>query len=504
MAGYTRQSAGSIVTGATILASHFNAEYNQLQSAFSASTGHNHDGTTGGGAAIPTAGLDGLTSSSAGMVVAGSNALLVRTLTGTSNEITVTNGTGVSGNPTLSLPSALTFTGKTVTGGTFTTPTINVNDNVLSIRDNSDTTKVLQFECSGITTGTTRTLTIPDVSSTILVASNIGSSVQAYDADLAALAALASTGLVARTAANTYAERTITGTTNRLDVTNGNGVSGNPTLDISTSYVGQSSITTLGTISTGTWNATTLDVTYGGTGQTTANAAFNALAPSQTGNSGKYLTTDGSNTSWGTIAAGFADPGGNGIVVRTALNTSTNRTITAGTNISVSNGDGVSGNPTISFNGTLPVANGGTGATSLTANNVLLGNGTSAVQVVAPSTSGNILTSNGSTWTSAAFPTRVSSVATNNGLTGGTITTTGTIGIDTNNALGVGAMCILQNATGSTITAGSTAAGTSLNLVTGWTTTTLSVSAAKASGTWRNIMGADIANTNFGLFIRTA
>lgn len=51
--------------------------------------------------------------------------------------------------------------------------------------------------------------------------------------------------------------------------------------------------------------------------------------------------------------------------------------------------------------GTLNVANGGTGATTLTANNVILGNGTSAVQVVAPSTSGNVLTSNGTTWTSA-------------------------------------------------------------------------------------------------------
>lgn len=43
-----------------------------------------------------------------------------RTLTGTANEITVTNGDGVSGAPTLSLPAAMTFTGKTVTGGTFT------------------------------------------------------------------------------------------------------------------------------------------------------------------------------------------------------------------------------------------------------------------------------------------------------------------------------------------------------------------------------------------------
>jgi hypothetical protein len=52
--------------------------------------------------------------------------------------------------------------------------------------------------------------------------------------------------------------------------------------------------------------------------------------------------------------------------------------------------------------GTLPVANGGTGATSLTANYVILGNGTSAVQTVAPSTSGNVLTSNGTTWESTA------------------------------------------------------------------------------------------------------
>jgi hypothetical protein len=53
----------------------------------------------------------------------------------------------------------------------------------------------------------------------------------------------------------------------------------------------------------------------------------------------------------------------------------------------------------------LPVASGGTGATTLTANNVLLGNGTSAVQAVAPGSSGNLLTSNGTTWASAAPPT---------------------------------------------------------------------------------------------------
>jgi len=43
-----------------------------------------------------------------------------RTITGTANEISVANGDGISANPTLSLPSALTFTGKTITGGTYT------------------------------------------------------------------------------------------------------------------------------------------------------------------------------------------------------------------------------------------------------------------------------------------------------------------------------------------------------------------------------------------------
>jgi hypothetical protein len=47
-------------------------------------------------------------------------------------------------------------------------------------------------------------------------------------------------------------------------------------------------------------------------------------------------------------------------------------------------------------------ASGGTGRSTLTANNVLLGNGTSAVQQVAPGTAGNILTSNGTTWVSGS------------------------------------------------------------------------------------------------------
>jgi hypothetical protein len=72
--------------------------------------------------------------------------------------------------------------------------------------------------------------------------------------------------------------------------------------------------------------------------------------------------------------------------------------------------------------GTLGVASGGTGAATLTANNVLLGNGTSAVQVVAPGTSGNVLTSNGTTWSSTALP--AGGVTSLNGQTGAITDTT--------------------------------------------------------------------------------
>jgi hypothetical protein len=77
-------------------------------------------------------------------------------------------------------------------------------------------------------------------------------------------------------------------------------------------------------------------------------------------------------------------------------------------------GSKVSGNITgnaDNVTGTVAVANGGTGATTLTLNNVLLGNGASALQVVAPGASGNVLTSNGTTWISSAPANSVSGSA---------------------------------------------------------------------------------------------
>lgn len=63
-----------------------------------------------------------------------------------------------------------------------------------------------------------------------------------------------------------------------------------------------SPITSSGTLAIA-YSGTALPILNGGTGQTTANTAFNALAPSQTSNSGKYLTTDGTDTSWASVAS---------------------------------------------------------------------------------------------------------------------------------------------------------------------------------------------------------
>ena len=45
--GYTRQSASNIADGNVVEASHFNTEFNAIQSAFDSSSGHSHDGSSG-------------------------------------------------------------------------------------------------------------------------------------------------------------------------------------------------------------------------------------------------------------------------------------------------------------------------------------------------------------------------------------------------------------------------------------------------------------------------
>jgi hypothetical protein len=91
----------------------------------------------------------------------------------------------------------------------------------------------------------------------------------------------------------------VSGTANRITSTGG----ATPVIDISASYVGQASITTLGTVTTGVWNGTVVDVSHGGTGLssatayavlcggTTSTGAFQSIAG--VGTSGQVLTSNG-------------------------------------------------------------------------------------------------------------------------------------------------------------------------------------------------------------------
>ena len=82
-------------------------------------------------------------------------------------------------------------------------------------------------------------------------------------------------------------------------------------LQIKTTYPGQTSITTLGTIATGTWNATAIGATKGGTGLTSYStgdiiraSGANTLAALSLGASGKILQSNGSNVVYGDIDGG--------------------------------------------------------------------------------------------------------------------------------------------------------------------------------------------------------
>jgi len=89
-----------------------------------------------------------------------------------------------------------------------------------------------------------------------------------------------------------------------------NGVTSNiqTQIDGKSPTAGNTSLVTLGTVTSGTWSADTIAINKGGTGATTASEAAAALLPSQSSNSGKYLTTDGSGTlSWGTVT-GYSAP----------------------------------------------------------------------------------------------------------------------------------------------------------------------------------------------------
>ncbi len=110
-------------------------------------------------------------------------------------------------------------------------------------------------------------------------------------------------GFVSLTSSGTVTS--VSGTLNRITSTGG----ATPVIDISASYLGQSSITTLGTITTGVWNGTQISEIYGGTNQTTYaigdilySSAANTLSKLAVGSDTQVLTLSGGVPTWATPA----------------------------------------------------------------------------------------------------------------------------------------------------------------------------------------------------------
>lgn len=122
---------------------------------------------------------------------------------------------------------------------------------------------------------------------------------------------------------------------------------------------------------------------------TTTISWANVFTAAQTFRAADAIRSEVASTQDAIVVAGRAGGTSSYAVTLTPTTLSANRTVTFP-------------DANINFVTGLSVPNGGTGTNTLTANNVILGNGTAAVQFVAPGASGNVLSSNGTTWVSQA------------------------------------------------------------------------------------------------------
>jgi len=193
--------------------------------------------------------------------------------------------------------------------------------------------------------------------------------------------------------------------------------------------------------------------------------AFASTLPDQTGNSGKYLTTDGANASWSSV--------GGGTVTSVALS--------APSFLSVGGSPVTStGTLTLTYSGTaLPEANGGTGQTSYTTGDLLFASGAATLSKLADVATGNALISGGvgvaPSWGKVGLTTHVTgTLDVGNGGTGITSYAVGDIVYASGSA-------VLSKLAG--VAAGNVLLSGGVNTAPSWGKVTLSGGSAHVSGT---------------------
>ena len=198
------------------------------------------------------------------------------TLSGNANKLVTVNSSGTA----LEAVSVL--------------PPLTITDTNLVVEDNADSTRKFRFEASGITAGATRVLTVPDANMTIA-------------------------GL---DVAQTLTNKTISGSSNTLSnignasLTNSSLTVGSTSISLgatATTLAGLTSVTSTSFVGALTGNADTVTNGVYTIGSYANPAWITSLAetkvlPSQTGNAGKFLTTNGTSSSWGPIIVQTATP----------------------------------------------------------------------------------------------------------------------------------------------------------------------------------------------------
>jgi len=217
-----------------------------------------------------------LENASSGIIIkTSSNTIVNRSIAVSGSGIAVTNANGLAGNPTLALSglplvlAGISGTGFLVTAGGTTMGTatiVGTASQITVVGGDGTSTPTISISDNAIVYGT-GSLTIPN-GTTGQRTGSFGA--VRYNTSLGTFEGFIATG---------WQQFALSG--------------GVTSFQTSLSGLTPSSSTT-GVVTL----AGTLGISSGGTGQVTANLAFNALAPSQTGNSGRYLTTDGVDTSW--------------------------------------------------------------------------------------------------------------------------------------------------------------------------------------------------------------